>query len=471
MKIVVADNVPKGKGIVCLAALPAGSVTRLVERAGTTVLEVAHVAPYGADKKAPIARRQWIVWVRSLIATAAAHKVTHLVVAWDDLTLAGADNAERAQLAAENMLMAAYAWRRYRKAPKEGWGDVQTVTFVVPTKARTAVASGVHTGTIVAQHVNLCRDLANTPGGDMTPAVLAARVRQLVKGTRVRAHILMPQQIRRKRMGGVLGVAQGSHASPRFIVLEYKGAGERVKPVVLVGKGVTFDSGGLDVKPFPHAVDMMMDMTGGAAVIATILAAARLGVRRNIVVLVPAVENMPSGTSMRPGDVLTMMDGTTVEVRNTDAEGRLILADALCYARQYNPAVVIDVATLTGAALVALDERASAVLSHDRTLTDALVAAGDATGDYAWPLPLLYETMDEMRGTVSDLANLKVKGSDRYGGTMSAAAFLAHFTADFPRWAHIDIAPRMTPAHDECLAPGSAGPAVRLLVRLLSMSF
>src|SRR3989338_4656923 len=270
-------------------------------------------------------------------------------------------------------------------------------------------------------------------------------------------------------MGGVLGVASGSTEEPRFIVMEYKPASplsvrgtEGV--IVLVGKGVTFDSGGLNIKPSDHIYEMHMDMSGGAAVIHAIAAAAKLGIKRNIVGLIPAVENMPSGSRYHPGDVLKTMSGQTIEVLNTDAEGRVILADALTYAEQYKPKLVVDVATLTGAAKVALGQQASAIFSKDEKILKQVQELGEQSGDYVWPLPLWDEYEQEIKGTFGDWANIgKKRGS---GGAIDGAIFLYQFAKKYP-WLHIDMAPRMTANDSEYLAKGAAGAPVRLLIKLL----
>jgi leucyl aminopeptidase len=264
-------------------------------------------------------------------------------------------------------------------------------------------------------------------------------------------------------MGGVLGVGQGSDAPPRFIILEYMKGAKNEKPVVLVGKGVTFDTGGLNLKPGNHIYEMHMDMSGGAAVIHTIIAAARLKLRKNIVALIPAVENMPSGSSYRPGDVLRTMNGKTIEVLNTDAEGRVILADALEYAKRYNPALVVDVATLTGAAVVALGLRYSAIFTTDKKLEERFRALGEAVNDPVWPLPLGEEYEEDIKGTFGDWANAGKPGE---AGATSGAVFLWQFIKGYP-WVHLDIAPRMTAMETEYLAKGAAGTPVRLLARLL----
>lgn len=296
----------------------------------------------------------------------------------------------------------------------------------------------------------------------MTPKLLAEAAKNAAKGTKVNVKILGKKEMEVLKMGGVLGVAQGSEHEPQFIIMEYKMGGKEA-PTVLVGKGVTFDTGGLNLKSSDHIYEMHMDMSGGAAVIHTIILAAKLGLKKNIIALVPAVENMPSGSSYRPGDILKSMSGKTIEVMDTDAEGRIILADALTYAEKYNPKLVVDVATLTGAAMVALGERASALFTKDERLEKTFRELGEESGEYVWPLPLWEEYEDDIRGTFGDWANL---GKTRYGGSITAATFLAQFAGKYP-WVHLDIAPRMTSIEGEYLAKGAAGAPIRLLIKLL----
>jgi len=272
-------------------------------------------------------------------------------------------------------------------------------------------------------------------------------------------------------MGGILGVSQGSTEEPRFIILEYRGGGKE-KPIVLVGKGVTFDTGGLNLKPSNGILEMHMDMSGGAAVIHALALAAKLKIRKNIIGLVPAAENMVSGSSYRPGDILRSMSGKTIEVTNTDAEGRVIVADALTYAERYHPRLVVDVATLTGSSMSALGQYASALFTRDEKLEKFLRGAGEESGDYVWPLPLWDEYEENVKGTFGDVANAQKPGS--YGGAINGAMFLYQFVKDpstssgqaYP-WVHLDIAPRMTAVEGEFLAKGAAGAPVRLLIKLL----
>ncbi len=462
IRITVSSSVPRTA--VLVRATPTHQGAARFVRRGTT--ETLHIRSPRTKS-----RVQWIRDLRSLVRTARTHHITSLAISWNDIVGKRETETERsAQQCAEAIIMAAYEFTAYRSPSDEEAPPVRTVTILCDSAAvRRAIRSGIRHGTIVATWTNHARDLANTPGGDLTPASFARTVRSLartVSGVRVR--VLTPKQIRAKKMNGILAVGQGSNATPRVIIVEYAGA--NTAPTVIVGKGVTFDSGGLDVKPYPHATEMMMDMSGGAVAICSVLALAQLRARVHAVAVVPAVENMPSGSSMRPGDILRMMSGTTVEIRNTDAEGRLILADALTYAqRTYAPAQLLDIATLTGASLVALGEEAHAVMTREEhnILRSAICAAGEESGDRVWPLPLWDEYDAYLKSTRADLANVSSGSRDRYAGTITAGAFLKRFVDSSVPWAHIDMAPRMTAGSDEQLSPGSSGDGVRLLTTVL----
>jgi leucyl aminopeptidase len=297
----------------------------------------------------------------------------------------------------------------------------------------------------------------------MTPTILAQAAKDAAQGTGVRVTVFDTARIERLKMGALLGVARGSSEEPRFISMEYQGASKKESPIVLVGKGVTFDSGGINIKSMRDLYDMHMDMSGAAVVLHAIIAAAKLKIRKNIIVLIPAAENMVSGSSYRVGDILRSMSGSTIEVTNTDAEGRLLLADALTYAKRYKPKAVIDVATLTGAAMVALGQRANAVFSEHARLVRVAFEASEITGDRIWQLPLWDMYADDMRSQFADMVNWSKSG---YGGAITSAIFLKHFAQDYP-WMHIDMAPRMVSIEGDFLAKGATAEPMRLLVQML----
>jgi leucyl aminopeptidase len=326
----------------------------------------------------------------------------------------------------------------------------------------------IRKGQVVAKRVNYARELANISGGDLTPKSLVSEIRKVIKGTKIKMKVLGEKEMKKIKMNGVLAVGQGSKEQSQFIILEYKNANQVTdKPTVLVGKGVTFDSGGIDTKPHPHGLEMMMDMSGEASVLSALLALNDLEVKKNVVVLIPAVENMPSGSSMRPGDVIKMYNGLNVEIGHTDAEGRLILADALAYAKKFKPERVIDVATLTGAASVALGTKATAMLTRDDELAQEAEKVAESTGDYIWRLPLWEEYEGDIAGERGDIANINTKAKPGDGSTITAGIFLWNFSKEYDSWMHLDIAPRMTADPNEQLSKGAAAPAVRLLVKML----
>jgi leucyl aminopeptidase len=428
----------------------------------------------GVGEGEKFTHRKSILAMRRVIIAAKQEKAKEVELHLNDFLPRASDGIsltpeETAENLAIQLELANFEFTSYKTPPKGGWARVERAVVVAPS-LKASLAASVKRGKVIGEEINETRALANTPGGDMTPAVLAKAAQRAAKGKGVRVAVFNERKIRALKMGGVLGVSKGSAERPRFIVLSYLKGKKSEKPVVLVGKGVTFDTGGLNLKPSEHIYEMHMDMSGGAAVIHAITALARLRAKKNVIGLIPAVENMPSGSSYHPGDLLKTMGGKTIEVLNTDAEGRVILSDALEYAKRYKPRLVVDIATLTGAACVALGQRASALFTTERKFEKLLRNTGEKAGDYVWPLPLWEEYEEEIKGTFGDFANL---GRTRYGGAITGAVFLWQFTKDasgkgqaYP-WVHLDIAPRMTTIEGEYLAKGAAGAAVGLLVRFL----
>ncbi len=344
--------------------------------------------------------------------------------------------------------------------------EVQFVGLVNATEKK-AFEKGVSHGKIVAGGVNFTRHLGNTPPSTMTPEYLAHAAVEMTKKTKLKTKILNKAEIQKLGMGCLLGVAQGSEHEPKFIIVEYWGAAKSQKPIVLVGKGITFDSGGLSIKPANWMSEMKYDMLGGAAVLGAIKVASELKLKKNIVGLIPSAENMPSGTAFRPDDILVAMNGKTVEILNTDAEGRLILADALCYAKKYEPAEVIDLATLTGACMGALGSERSGLFTPDDKMCERLVEAGDGVGELLWRLPLGEEYSEAMKSEIADIKNLGGVGNPAFGGASTAAAFLQFFV-DY-KWAHIDLASAIFMGKAKpWLRPGANGFGVETLVSYLS---
>ncbi len=323
-----------------------------------------------------------------------------------------------------------------------------------------AIKSGLALGSAIADGVNRARLLGDLPGNTCTPAYLASQARALGrKFPAISTRILSEKQMRELGMGALLSVTAGSQQPAHLIAMEYNGAGKNKKPIVLVGKGVTFDSGGISLKPGAKMDEMKYDMCGAASVFGVIeaLAAIKLGI--NVVGLVPAVENMPSGNATKPGDVVRSMSGKTIEVLNTDAEGRLILCDALTFAARYKPETVIDIATLTGACVVALGSHATGLFSNNEELTQQLLTAGQDSGDRAWHMPLWEEYDQALKSNFADIPNIGGTGA----GSITAACFLGRFTKEY-RWAHMDIAGT---AWNSAGPKGATGRPVPLLMEYL----
>ncbi len=375
-----------------------------------------------------------------------------------------ADTADQVAAVAEGALLGAYAYRAYRVTSKERYKPaVESLTLVSSASRDHAVKDAVARAHTVVDAVHLARDWVNTPPGDLPPAGLADAAVAAAKAAGVSVEVLDEKALAKGGFGGILGVGQGSSRPPRLVKLTYTGKGRNRPHLALVGKGITFDSGGLSLKPAAAMEWMKSDMGGAAAVIAAVTAIARLGLAVDVTVWAPLAENMPSGTAQRPSDVLTIYGGTTVEVLNTDAEGRLVLADGLVRASEDKPDVLLDVATLTGAQLVALGARTSGVMGNDDAVRDAVVAAAGATGEQMWPMPLPGELRAAMESTVADIANM----GDKYGGMLTAGLFLSEFVGEGIRWAHLDIAgPAYNDAPPHGYTPkGGTGHAVRTLVR------
>ncbi|MEK7632055.1 MAG: leucyl aminopeptidase [Patescibacteria group bacterium] len=416
----------------------------------------------GLGERKNFTHRQAMLVARKIIVVAKQHKLLDVALTFADVQVSGWSAEQLGQLLAENFQLAHYDYTRYRTVPKGGWPQVKNVQMLCSANALRDVQRGVRAGTIIGQATNAARDLGNTPGSDMTPTLLANAAVTAGKRMGFTVTILKKDALEKIGMGGVLGVARGSEHPPTFSILEYAAPGhEKDTPIVYIGKGVTFDSGGLNVKPDTGMYEMHMDMSGGAAVISALSAIALLQLPVRVIGLIPAVENMAAGDAYRPGDQLRSLSGKTIEVMHTDAEGRVILADALTYAERFKPSAVIDVATLTGAAIGALGQRASALLSPDENFSRELQELSEQSGDFGWPLPLWPEYEADVQGTFGDVAN---SAKTRWGGAITAAAFLWQFAKKHKRWAHMDIAPTMTTIDGQHLAKGSAGAGVRLLV-------
>ncbi|OHA07466.1 MAG: hypothetical protein A2934_02440 [Candidatus Sungbacteria bacterium RIFCSPLOWO2_01_FULL_47_10] len=428
-------------------------------------------------KKEEWNEKKYRLFVRKFVSFLKERRIPSAAVFLADIGAKQCDDTELVSEFAQQALMADFTFHIYKEPPKEGWPAINEIEIVSDGAKNASLQKSLQDGIIIGEEMNNCRTLANTPGGDMTPQTLADAARSIGKRTDSAVTVLEEKEIEKLGMGGIMGVSKGSDAKPKFIIMEY-GKKFGGKPVIYVGKGVTFDTGGLNLKPSDAIYEMHMDMTGGAAVMHALAAIARMKISVHVIGLIPAVENMPSGSSYRPGDILKTITGKTIEVLNTDAEGRVILADALGYAQRLKPRLIADVATLTGAAVVALGQHAIALFSssgeqsrtgsgeQSRTANEKLEKfardIGDASGDYVWPLPLWDEYLEDIKGTFGDVANAGKKGQ---GGAITGAMFLKQFVGEYP-WIHLDIAPTMTTIEGQFLAKGASGTGVRFLVEL-----
>jgi leucyl aminopeptidase len=381
----------------------------------------------------------------------------------------GDTSVDDVRAVAEGSALGGYAFRKYRNASAaENRAPVGSAAIVVPDAKDKVVKAAVDRASVIAEAVSTCRDLVNTPAADLHPADLAAAAVELCTEAGCTVDVYDEKQLAEggpgERHGGILGVGQGAEHPPRLVRIAYSGGGDR-PAVHLVGKGITFDTGGLSLKPSAAMEWMKADMAGAATVITTLRAVAQLQLPVNVVGWLASAENMPSGTAIRPSDVLTMRGGKTVEVLNTDAEGRLVMADAIVRAGEEKAAAIIDIATLTGAALVALGSKVYGVMANNEALSGEILASASVAGEQAWPMPLPDELRKSLDSDIADLSNI----GDRYGGMLVAGLFLREFVPEGTPWAHLDVA---GPAWNEGEAsdftpPGGTGVPVRSLVEWL----
>jgi leucyl aminopeptidase len=355
-------------------------------------------------------------------------------------------------------ILASYRFDRYKSDDGSDSPRLESLTLLGPAELERAA----ELARVAAEAQNRARDLQNTPANVATPTFLAERAEEIAAGSdAISAEVLGRPELEEKKMGGLLAVSQGGPQEPKLIVLRYSGGGSG-PTLGFVGKGVTFDTGGISLKPSAGMPDMKMDMSGAAAVLESVAAIAELGLPVDLIAVVPSTENMPSGAAIKPGDVITQYNGTTVEVNNTDAEGRLILADALAYAIELGAERVVDLATLTGAVVIALGSTYAALIANDEDLAGEVGEAGDRSGELVWRLPLHPEYKELMKGKVADLSNL---ASKRKAGTITAGSFLEEFVGETP-WAHVDIAGTAWDVGRPYVGSGASGFGVRLLVEL-----
>lgn len=327
------------------------------------------------------------------------------------------------------------------------------------SKAAGGLEAALARGIAVGEGVNFARDLGNLPANICTPAYLADQARALGRTHRLKVAVLERRDMEKLGMGSLLSVSNGSRQPPKLITLEHRGGPKKQKPVVLIGKGITFDTGGISLKPAAEMDEMKYDMSGAGSVLGTMKAAAMMKLPLNVVGVIPTTENMPGGNATRPGDVVTSMSGQTIEVLNTDAEGRLILCDALTYSERFEPAAVIDIATLTGACVIALGHVTSGLFANDDKLANEVLAAGQTSWDRAWHMPVWEDYQEQLRSNFADMANI----GGRPAGSITAACFLGRFAKNF-KWAHLDIAGTAWKSGRE---KGSTGRPVPLLAQFL----
>ncbi len=367
------------------------------------------------------------------------------------------------QAVTEGALMGLYTFRKHKTKANDNGGEISRYLIVGEAKDVDALEAGSRKGSILAEATNLARDMVNEPGNLMTPTDMAAAADKVAKLHGLEISVLEEKEMLEMGMGGLLGVARGSRQAPKFAVLRYQGGDPGQKPVALIGKGITFDSGGISIKPSDKMEEMKGDMAGGASVIGAISAIAQLKPKINVLAIIPATENLPDGNAMKPGDVLTALGGKTIEIISTDAEGRLVLADALGYAIREGAGYMIDVATLTGACVVALGKICTGAFSNNQEAADRLIAASKEAGEMTWQMPMFDEYDELNKSEVADIKNV----GGRWGGAITAAKFLAEFAGDTP-WVHLDIAGTgLSDRESGHLVKGASGAPVMTLVNFV----
>ncbi len=385
-----------------------------------------------------------------------------LVVLPEELDFPASDMAE---CLSEGVVLGSYRFKKYQKKDEEDKDvTLKRVSLFAAHSAGPRLRKAVKLGTIAAEAGAVARDMANEPGNVWTPKAFADFAKKIAKENKLKCKVMEKAEMKRLKMGGILGVNQGSVEPPKLVMLEYR-TGKKVPTLMLVGKGLTFDSGGISLKPGAGMQDMKYDMCGGAAVMAAMQAvAAEKPKHVDVIGLVPATENMPASTALKPGDIITMYGGTTVEVINTDAEGRLILGDALAYGlEKFKPDAIVDLATLTGAVIIGLGHHRTGLMANDDELADKIMAAGETSGELLWRLPLAEEYSEQIKSKVADIKNIGGKAA----GTITAAAFLQKFVDKTP-WAHLDIAGTAWGYTEKPYVPkGPSGIGARTLIELV----
>ena len=435
-----AERVDRAAGGFLSAILKRGDMDG---KAGTTLLlhdvpatQCERVLLVGLGKEKEFRDREYAAAIRCAIKALGETGATDSTLYLTEVAVKKRSAAWRIRQATIVAQETLYRFEQFKSRKKHDLPPLRELTFAVERRSELAAGkNALDQGLAIAAGVTLARTLGNLPGNVCTPTYLAETAQQLAGEHGLDCQLLERDDMEALGMGSLLSVAKGSHQPPKLIVVHYRGARPDEKPLVLVGKGITFDSGGISLKPGAEMDEMKFDMCGAASVLGTLKAVAQMKLAINLTVIVPSAENMPGGSASKPGDIVSSLSGQTIEILNTDAEGRLILCDALTYAERFKPQTVIDVATLTGACVIALGHVATGLFANDETLANDLRQAGDEAQDRAWQMPLWDEYQDLLKSNFADLANI----GGRAGGAVSAACFLSRFAKKYD-WAHLDIA-------------------------------
>ena len=412
----------------------------------------------GLGTEADFGEREYREAARAAVKAAQETGAGMLTLCFTEIRAGRRDAGWKARQVAQVAIECAYRFDAM-KSKKTDPRPLAHVELLAAARDAAAAARGLRQGEAIGAGVSLAKDLGNLPGNVCTPAFLAEQAKKLAREWKLDVEVLERKDMEKLGMGSLLSVAQGSRQPPKLIVLHYAGGAKKAKPVVLVGKGITFDTGVISLKPGAEMDEMKFDMCGAASVLGAIEACARMKLRLNVVGIIPTTENMPGGAATKPGDIVTSMSGQTIEVLNTDAEGRLILCDALTYAERFEPEAVVDVATLTGACVIALGHVASGLYSNKDALARELLAAGDEAYDRAWHMPLWDDYQEQLKSNFADMANI----GGRPAGSVTAACFLSRYAKKFD-WAHLDIAGTAWKSGKD---KGSTGRPVALLASFL----
>ncbi len=423
-------------------------------------LGVQRVLLVGCGKDSDINERNYSRIIGAVISTLGASGARDAEIYPADISLKGRDTIWKTRQAALLFANSEYRFTRLKSGKPEKPASLRRINFNLPRSDAGKAKSALAEARAVSSGMSLARDLGNLPANLCTPSYLAKQAKLMGRTHKnLRVNVLDEADMKRLKMGSLLSVGAGSRQPAKLITLEYRGAAAKEQPIALVGKGVTFDTGGISLKPGLAMDEMKFDMCGAASVFGTLAAVAELQLPLNVVGVVPATENMPDGLATKPGDIVTSMSGQTIEILNTDAEGRLILCDALTYAGKFKPSYVIDIATLTGAVIVALGKIPSGVMGNNRALINQLIKCGEQADDKIWELPLWDEYQDQLKSNFADMANI----GGRDAGTITAACFLSRFTRDY-KWAHLDIAGTAWKSGEE---KGATGRPVPLLMQFI----